>query len=318
MINQALVKLSIVIWLLATASFAVAQEPVVSEKTSKLDITLKNISTSVEKSIVAGAIKLTQNPGDIFYTNCAFKLTAERDCTRISGNAVLLDLVPEFDIKASENGAFQSFTGKITGNFITFNTRLLGSTVPGVDNPNAIIPDMQKPMHVFPVSAGVETTRFFDNVAVLGEVGYVPYVLNSYNFLGAPIQLGINPVIGAFFQAGYKFKNSKESGNSLSIDKSKEQPNSVLARFKADARFEWEVPVSFAIADEEIFMKLLPWATGWYDLHNNEFYHSVGVKLRFNVPQTKDTSIEFVVEDGSGAPNFNPGTQFGIGLTVVY
>jgi hypothetical protein len=55
----------------------------------------------------------------------------------------------------------------------------------------------------------------------------------------------------------------------------------------------------------------------WYDFLNGEVYYTIQGKLRFYLTQNKDKFFDFKYQKGSGAPNFNQGDQFGMGLTVT-
>jgi hypothetical protein len=51
---------------------------------------------------------------------------------------------------------------------------------------------------------------------------------------------------------------------------------------------------------------------------NSEIYYTLEAKVRFYLSQQKDKFFDFEYQKGSGAPNFNQGDQFGIGLTVTF
>ncbi|MEE9375870.1 MAG: hypothetical protein V3V04_06000 [Rhizobiaceae bacterium] len=302
-------------------SVASAQEPpaAVLDNGASLELQLKEAFKAGEKALVAAAIKLSQNPYEIFLTSCRFELKESRSCTKYDDRAWLLDLVPEFNIEAGADGSFQSITAKVTGNYISFTQApigtLAGSLQPGVDDQGRKTPDLNR-FSVFPISLGMETTRYFDDVAVLAEVGYVPF--GKHKLLGQSFILGLNPYVGVFLQGGHKFKvrNQVRIGNSQ--DESSEQPNSSIGRIKLISKFNTDIPIGLSIYDQDIKPKFNAWATGWYDFVNSETYYSIGATLKFPLPGKEETFINFTIEKGSGEPNFNKGTQFSSGLSIVY
>lgn len=302
-----------------TSSTASALDSSSAKPQSDLEIAMQNVTTDGEAALVAGLITLTQNPQEIFEIGCLTLGDTNGKCEKVGASAWILDLVPEFTIKAGENGTFQQLNGKITGNYIVAQTgsysEIFGENVE-VDL-EVLRPD--RLMHVFPISVGVETSRFFENAALLGEIGYVPFDVSSgTSFLGVPLQLGLNPYIGVFFQGGYKFSNEASNTVGGSMDESSEGGDDPLLRIKAEAKFDIPLPLDFAALGAKLIFNLQPWATGWYDIYNNEFYHSVGTKLKIGLPGAKKTSIDLVFENGSGEPNFNRGSQFSAGLSVMY
>ena len=214
---------------------------------------------------------------------------------------------PLIDIKAGDNGLFQSVVGKFSGEFMFINVKPFDNNYAELDLPM---------LHVFPISIGAETTRQASSYAILGEIGYVPIypIGNSktQNFV-----LGINPLFGVYFQGGYKFDGNKTTLKGGSRDQSSEPINDEILRIKTNFNFTYELP-ELPGFDTEFSPKLITWATAWYDIAHKDFYHSVGVKLRFNLPGQKNKHFDFTVEDGSGEPNFNKGTQFGAGLTITF
>ena len=57
-------------------------------------------------------------------------------------------------------------------------------------------------------------------------------------------------------------------------------------------------------------------ATVWYDIANSVFYHRLVATLRLTVIENRH--FDFTYEKGSGAPNFNEGSQFSANLAVTF
>ena len=304
-------------WILSASMVALAlccgppagAEP---KKTSPFQAALESLSVKSEGALVAVAIDYADvlSHEEIFRTSCP-----DGGACRSDPNGWYLDLAPEIHIAAGDNGAFQSFTGKLAGNFVYFRKENLND-IPGLDlgeptfGPGAV-------QHVFPLALGAESTRYFDTTAIVAEAGYVPFDFAGFRFLDNDLKFGINPVFGVFIQGGYKFDTGGGRTKGGSTDQSAEGPNDGILRFKADFHADLRL-ASYAMAGNEGELRLLPWATGWYDIANDEFYHSVGAILRVTLPDKTSTSIDFKIANGSGAPNFNTGTQIGVGVGFQY
>ena len=59
-------------------------------------------------------------------------------------------------------------------------------------------------------------------------------------------------------------------------------------------------------------------ADGWYDFLNSQIYYTVQGNLRLYLTAGEDKYFDFQYQKGSGAPNFNQGDQYGIGLTISF
>lgn len=284
-------------------------------KTSQLDIALQSILSEAESTAVAAAIKLTQFPVEIYESGC---FGANVNCSQFSVNGWLLDLVPEVDITAGENGAFQNINGKITGNFITGEVITAAEAGLPVSNPDIVVLNTSGPLHIFPISIGAETTRFFNSTAVIGETGYVPFNTNfGKSIFGNELQLGLNPYLGFFLQGGYKFEGSNAALKGNSTDQSGEATNEWIARAKVDFRYDQPlapIPLLGLTASPKVMTQ----ATGWYDIRNNNFHHSVSVGIQFKLSDEQNTNFELKFEDGSGEPNFNTGSQFTSALSWTF
>ncbi len=188
------------------------------------------------------------------------------------------------------------------------------------------LPDPKKPFHAIPLSFGFETDSEADNIAALVEVGYVPFGpisrLKGFRFEERGYRLGVNPQVGVFLQAGYKFEldDTPEDREGGEIDESEEDPDSALFRVKGELLFETELTnlsIGFIGAGEEgIPVSARVELKGWYDIANGDFYDRevFALVLKLN----DNTQLDFRFEHGSGAPNFNEGDQFGTNLTIKF
>jgi hypothetical protein len=171
-----------------------------------------------------------------------------------------------------------------------------------------ITPDFRKPFTAFPISAGVEANNTFNIINALGEVGWVPYY--------QPGQVGVIRAtkIGIFLQGGYKF-GTDSAGKALvggQIDQSGEPLNAGLFRAKGSAAINTNSFINIGGFD----MGLVGTGDLWYDFIHGRFYDRVIGKARLFL--TPDKYFDFVYQHGSGAPNFNTGTQYGVDLTIRF
>ena len=212
-----------------------------------------------------------------------------------------LFFTPEINLEGGEKDAFNSVNAKITGSLLLFTK----TTVSGVETPNS------KFFHSIPFSAGIETSNRFDNYNFLVEAGYVPW------FQGWMPQFWKTLFLGAFIQGGYKASvndppidsDASRGGNK---DDSSETLDSGLWRLKGRGTFSPTI-----IIDQKTGAGLGVEGAGdiWYDILNAEIYHSVTATFRVIIGQNR--SIDFFYQNGSGAPNFNEGDQFGVKLKIV-
>jgi hypothetical protein len=175
-------------------------------------------------------------------------------------------------------------------------------------------------VHVFPLSAGIETTANGDTLNAVGEVGYVPFHFGSSARLGLnDLRLGINPRVGFFAQGGQKLRQDAEFETGGARDDSGEEKGKGIGRLKSVASMQLLFPMRMLGVKTGLTVE--PSATGWYDLLNEEVYYSLKLSLGLVLLGTgarRSTLWEFTVQDGSGEPNFTEGTQFGTGLKLVY
>ena len=119
-------------WILSASMVALAlccgppagAEP---KKTSPFQAALESLSVKSEGALVAVAIDYADvlSHEEIFRTSCP-----NGGACRSDPNGWYLDLAPEIHIAAGDNGAFQSFTGKLAGNFVYFRKENLND-IPG-------------------------------------------------------------------------------------------------------------------------------------------------------------------------------------------
>lgn len=290
---------------------------VLSENGLTLDVAVDTVITETEKAAVGVLIDLFKNPKDVFWTNCAPDKIASGKCNIGREHGWLFDLAPDVKIKTGSNDTFESIVGKITGNFMLFDLDSPADQGLPITSSSTPIPNLSKPVHVFPISLGVETTRYFDTVSGLVEIGYVPFDLNS----GIPnFRLGDNVELGVFLQGGYKFDAVGKTRSGGAKDESSEEPDSALGRIKTEARYEFkELPIPLGAYETKLINT--PRATGWYNFIDNEFYYSVGFSSQLLLSKgdgDRKTVWDFTVEHGSGEPNFNTGTQFSTGLKITF
>lgn len=244
-------------------------------------------------SSLQGTLKYQVSLDDIFWSNF--------DPSSDSGS--LFDITPDVFLNFSEGPQFNSVVLRFTGNYIAFST---------VEVAGAITPDSSKTLHVFPISLGLEADQSFDNASLIAEAGYVPYRLSPIG--DSDFRLGVNPRVGIFAQAGYKFGLNNETDVGNGADESSEVGDSEIARLKFSASVE--VPLFEVGKANPVSFDLLASADLWYDFVNDEIYNHEEVILRVGL--NEDQSLDFKYENGSGAPNFNQGDQFGVFLSTSF
>lgn len=264
-----------------------------TEIANPVNISFGTLRTHAEQAAVALVVKYSEKIDEEYFVSNA------KDANLNNGKGWLFEFSPEVELQTGEADSFNGLVTKLTGNYIRFNTTLVGPIE---------APDNSKPFHVFPISLGLESNRNFQTNSLLVELGYIPFDLKS------KWRLGIDTKIGAFIQAGYKFESDStqveaEGGAS---DQSNEDPDSELFRIKLDAGTEL---LSYKISSK-YSISLVPRARIWFDLANSETYHKYETEVKLSLGDGK--TLDFRYEDGSGAPNFNEGSQFGTYLTINY
>ena len=262
------------------------------EKPVKLNIS--TIQTELEQEALSLGIEYVQSLDSLF---------KKQDILVAQKNS-LFQLTPAFDIQTGTNDAFSSITAKLSGILMTFKD----TTIAGVVTPNT-----SRGFQTFPLSVGFETNKQFSIINGIAEIGWVPW----YQTVGnkkTPEWLK-HTKFGVFLQSGYKFEvDTSQVLVGGEIDESSENVEDVIFRAKG----------SFGIDTETLFelsgvgVGLVGNADGWYDFMNSEIYYTLEAKVRFYLSQQKDKFFDFEYQKGSGAPNFNQGDQFVIGLTVTF
>lgn len=260
-----------------------------------LQLSLGTVRTELRQNAIDFGIKYVQSLDSLFqYQDILF-----------SGKNSLFQLTPEFDVQSGTSDAFSSIDAKLSGLIMFFrNTEVAGLVTPCTDCY----------MHLMPVSVGVETNNTFTVVNGILEFGYVPWYQSP--MMKKIPQWMKHSKIGIFFQAGYKFDTDTTRTNPAGgqLDESKETLGQAILRLKGSA----------AIYTKSLFdiggvgLGLWGSADAWYDFLNSEVYYRLQGTLRFFLTQNKDKYFNINYQKGSGAPNFNKGNQFGMGLTVAF
>jgi len=249
-----------------------------------LSVSIGTVVTELEKVALRYAIEYAENLGEK-----DFSYNYERS---------LLYFTPFIRIETGDDETLNSVIAKVTGNMLIFST----ITIDDVVTINTEF------FHAFPISLGLETSNRFDNINILGEIGYVPW------YQGIIPKIVKKTKVGLFIQGGYKVKRTDPAVTiGIGEDESAEEPNSGLLRLKGSVGFSPEI-----VLDKEsgIGLGLLGSADGWYDIVNNEFYYSVQATGRLILSDGK--YFDTVYELGSGSPNFNQGSQFSANLTITF
>ncbi len=217
-----------------------------------------------------------------------------------------LDIAPDIEIRTGDESSFNAVIAKASANLVFFNTRDLNE---GQDPPIVVV-DWERWTHVVPIAFGIEADDRFTFVNTIAEVGYTPFLLN--NALGDDYKLGLNPRAGVFLQAGGKWDTGGDARTGNAADESEEDTDGAILRLKADARVE--IPLVRDALRRQINARL--GATGWYDIAHGAWYDHYEAALLVELREHIELELKF--EDGSGAPNFNEGEQFGIGLAISF
>lgn len=217
----------------------------------------------------------------------------------LAGKRSFFMLTPEATIETGTQDAFSSIIIKASGLLATFKT----TTVGGLETPNTA-----KVFQTFPMSISGETDNLFNYVNWIAEVGWSPWYQNATKsaFLKAT-------KFGVFLQAGYKIKLRDTLGTEGGqAEGSKELTDQAILRAKGSAAIE-----SGAIIHVQGFnIGVAGSGDVWLDIRNGAVYHRIDAKARVYLPA--DNFIDLGYQHGSGAPNFNQGDQFGIGLTITF
>jgi hypothetical protein len=170
-------------------------------------------------------------------------------------------------------------------------------------------------------------------------IGIPFYLLEKIGFEEARLGKTVN--LSAFVQGGFKSKIDGALTPATTpggdVDQSKEKTGEEIFRLKAKASTElnftapylpglidelknlinkfWTDPEN-KLGKDDYPIKFVASATGWSDLKNGAFYHNVKTGVEFHLAKNK--MVDFLYENGSGAPNFNEGDQFTAKLKFQY
>ena len=260
-----------------------------------LQLSLGTLKTELKQNAIDFGIKYIQSYDSLF----------QQQDILLAGKNSLFQLTPQINVRSGTADAFSSIDLKLSGLFMIFQTtEVAGLTTPCT---NCY-------MHLLPVSFGVETNNTFSVVNGIFEVGYVPWY-QSPMMTGIPEWLK-HTKAGIFLQAGYKFGNNNtnmdlEGGQA---DESMESVDDGIFRIKGS----FAIDTKSLITISGVGVGLWGNADAWYDFLNNEIYYRLEGTVRFFLSANRDKFFSFNYQKGSGAPNFNQGDQFGMGLTVSF
>ncbi len=279
---------------------AVAQE----QDDTPLDISIKTILTDFQNEAISLGIDYARSLDSLFQTKDIL----------LAQDKSLFQLTPGIHVQTGTEDAFSSIQLKLSGIFMTFKTTYVG---------NQVTPDLNKGFQTFPISLGIETNNRFNTLNTLAEAGWVPW------FKKNPNGNMLNPFrtirLGLFVQSGYKFNFVKDSlaitcpKDTLNLcdgeaDESHEAPNSFLLRAKGSLKIDTQNLITVG----NVGLGLSGAAHGWYDIKNNAWYYRAQAALRMYFSRQNNKYFDIAYQKGSGAPNFNAGSQFGMGLTVAF
>jgi len=203
-------------------------------------------------------------------------------------------ITPDINIETGTSDAFSSITAKITGLGMVFKTKQIG---------RLIAPDLHKGFHTFPISVGMETNNQFSFINGIIEAGWVPWIKSLSTVK-----------VGMFLQAGNKFKTQSivDTTNGGRKDESAEAVGDLILRQRGF------ITINSPNLLTVNFFKLgfIGSAYEWYDMANGGFYYKLQATLRTFL--NDGSYVDFVYMKGSGAPLFNTGNQFGLGLTLIF
>lgn len=260
-----------------------------------LELSLGTLKTELKQNAIDFGIRYVKSLDSLF---------SEQDIFLARRNS-LFQATPEFNVQSGTDDAFSSIDIKMTGLFMFFKT----TTISTIETPCTACY-----MHLLPISLGVESNSTFTSINGILEFGYVPWYQSArMDSVASWIK---HTKVGVFFQGGYKFDLDSNGIDVVGgqIDESKEKINSEIFRIKG----------SFGVDSKSLFelngvgFGLVMSSDVWYDFLNSEIYYTVSGKARFYLTQNNDRFFDLKYQKGSGAPNFNEGDQFGLGLTLAF
>jgi len=162
-----------------------------------------------------------------------------------------------------------------------------------VGNDTFVVPDTLGVMHDLLLSGGFETTPELDRLAGVAEFGYVPWLPPDWDWIR----------FGAFLQAGYQARLAEPDTTGDTVSQGPLARG--RTRLSASGRFPARSSRALGLDSE---------AECWYDFLDTKLRYSVVVALRLFMDF--ENSIDITYRRNSGAPAFQQGDQFGLGLTV--
>lgn len=210
-------------------------------------------------------------------------------------------VTPDIEFRTGTSDAFSSIIVKASGLFAKFKV----TTIEGLQTP-----DIDKTMHIFPLSFGAESNNRFDFVNGMLEVGYTPFYQSASR--SAPEWLK-RTRFGVFLQGGYKFQlsdSAKAAAVGGQVDESKEDIHEGILRAKGN----FSVDAGKIIKISGFQIGLIGNSNAWYDILNQEVYYQLQGVARIYL--TENVYFDLTIDKGSGAPLFNNGKQYGAGLTL--
>jgi hypothetical protein len=255
---------------------------------SQLQVSLGAIQTDLKQNAINVGIKYLQSLDSIW----------QQQNFIVTGKHSFFLVMPDINVETGTQDAFSSINVKATALFASFKTE----TVEGI-----VTPDLDKAFQTFPISLGVETNNLFSYVNGIIEAGWVPW----YQSKGSSMFLK-HTKFGLFLQGGYKFHIDSTQGKGGQVDQSAEPVRSTILRAKGSLGISTGAIINIGAFK----IGLAGDGDGWYDIMNSQFYHRLSVKGRIFL--NSDNYFDFGYENGSGAPTFNKGSQFGVGLTVTF
>lgn len=305
--------ISLTIITLVAMGNAVAQSSATQEgstKTNKpqefLEVTFQSLLSQAETAALNLVIKTVEPRNSMLFE----RIFAQNCEVTNSFRSTILRFRPDVEITTGDNGSFQSVVAKGTGGLIVSDI-----CDPGFDSDDGFAPPA---MHYFPASLGIETTRSFETISLVGEVGWVPFAQIPEPTGFPNFYLGVNPRVGFYLQGGYKFAGQSSNSVGASLDQSAEPANDVILRAKAEIDFEFNDIITFNSLDQELSADFIANATGWYDIAHNTWHHSASATLRFANDLNPNSFFDLTAKSGAGEPTFAKGTQFSAGLTFRY
>lgn len=266
---------------------------------SDLDLSLSAIKTEQKNAAIGFAFQ---------YLKPYLGVETQKNFTNSSKWGSYVVFTPEATLQDGTSDAFSQIMARLTGYYCVGKLAQIPGSGGSVGISNSSV------LHIFPFSAGAETSSDFHFVNAIGEVGYAPYyqfqtLTNISEFLKLT-------QVGFFLQGGYK--SLIDSANTATdyggkTDESKEDINSNIFRFKALCTIDTR---NFFRNSSNTGLGLTGKGIYWRDFVNGENYYQLDARIRLYLSANK--FFDIIYQKGSGAPNFNIGDQWGTALTVRF